>query len=108
MNIRFPFLLFIMGVVVLSCALLGVHDTAYCDSFPGLNGKIAYTSNRNSTFLHTHLDIFVINPDGTGETQLTTDSLCFQPSWSADGSKIVFTQYGEASGALKSRIWVMN
>jgi Tol biopolymer transport system component len=51
-------------------------------------------------------DIFVMNRDGTGVSQLTFDSeLDDQPTWSPDGSRIVFRSFRTlASG----NIWVMN
>ena len=37
-------------------------------------------------------DIYVMNADGSGKTQLTDlHAYCFDPSWSPDGSQIVFT-----------------
>jgi Tol biopolymer transport system component len=36
-------------------------------------------------------DIYMINPDGSGRTQLTTDSAPdFDPSWSPDSAQIAF------------------
>lgn len=60
--------------------------------FPAFNNdgtKIVYESQR--FFPVTHYDIYSINPDGTGETRLTTSTNIDQhPSYSPDGSKIVF------------------
>jgi hypothetical protein len=50
--------------------------------------KLAFVSNRDSTFL---TEIYTMNPDGTGQTRLTNngfDDLSF--TWSPDGSKIAF------------------
>src|SRR3972149_1032975 len=55
-------------------------------AFPGLNGKIAFTSDRDN-----NNEIYVMNPDGTGQTNLThqpASDCC--PAWSADGRKIAF------------------
>jgi hypothetical protein len=57
-------------------------------AFPGANGKIVFMSNRNGP----DYDLFSINPDGTGATDLTSNSaMDYWPDVSADGSKIVFT-----------------
>ena len=57
-------------------------------AFPGANGKIVFMSNRNGP----DYDIFSINADGTGLTDLTHNSaIDWWPDVSADGSKIVFT-----------------
>lgn len=49
-------------------------------------GKIAYRSNRDGNW-----EIYVINADGSGETNLTNHPATeFNPAWSPDGSQIVF------------------
>ena len=51
-------------------------------------------------------DLFIMNPDGTGVTQLTSDKE-FQeisPSASPDGSRIVFNRFGQETNDL----WVVN
>lgn len=55
-------------------------------AFPGPNGKIVFSKSVGG-----NEDIYVMNPDGTGVTQLTSDAANDQyPKWSADGTKIVF------------------
>lgn len=56
---------------------------------PGTNGKIAFV-HRDAALNDR---IAVINPDGTGETRLTT-GFGTDPSFSADGTKIVFRAAG--------------
>lgn len=51
-----------------------------------------------------HMNIFVVNRDGTNARQLTfTQDLNDQPAWSRDGSRIAFRRSGE-----RSDVWVMN
>lgn len=64
--------------------------------------KIVYASgyaSANQTY-----NIYVMNPDGTGQTQLTNQSgsQYLKPTWSPDGSKIAFYNYTD------QQIYVMN
>jgi hypothetical protein len=64
-------------------------------SFPGANGKIAFTRAG---------DIWTMNPDGTNQVNLTNDAPTQTwASWSADGGKLAFSQ-NDGSG---SQIWKM-
>lgn len=57
-------------------------------TFPGGNGKIAFFD-----YTGEPLQIYTINPDGSGRTQLTSGQLANQyPAWSADGSKVVYVR----------------
>ncbi len=52
------------------------------------SGKIVYVSDDNKS---GYYQVFVMNEDGSGKTQLTDMSAdCFFPKWSPDGSRIVF------------------
>ena len=65
-------------------------------AFPGANGKIAFSYGG---------EIRVINPDGTGDTQLTNNgAVDDNPAWSPNGKKILFSSNRTGSRA----IWVMN
>jgi Tol biopolymer transport system component len=72
-------------------ALLAVFSTLMVPvsanaAFPGLNGKIAFTRG---------LQVYTINPDGSGEAQITNDSASkAEPHWSADGHRIAFVSSG--------------
>ena len=65
------------------------------------NGKIAFTSDRDG-----NREIYVMNPDGTGQVRLTNNNIIDDhPTWSSDGRKIAFLSQ-RASGAFA--IFVMN
>jgi TolB protein len=65
-------------------------------------GKIAFHSNRDGDF-----EIFVMNADGTGQTQLThNESNEFDPMWSPNGKKIGFSSL--PFNFDRSEIFVMN
>ena len=70
---------------------------------PGLPpsaAKIAFTSNRDQDF-----EIYVMNPDGTGQTRLTNHPAQDQmPAWSADRTKISFVSDRDGN----DEIYVMN
>jgi Tol biopolymer transport system component len=84
------------AVVVALLAMLVAPASAQA-AFPGHNGKIAFSSNVDGDY-----EIYTINPDGTGLTQLTHNTETdWKPNWSADGSKILFDRD-------PSSIWVMN
>jgi Tol biopolymer transport system component len=57
-------------------------------AFPGLNGKIAFTSDPSGS----DLEVYSMNFDGSGPSDLTNDpNSDASPSWSPDGTRIVFS-----------------
>ena len=69
-------------------------------AFPGANGKIAFTSDGDGNG-----DVFVMNADGSGRTNLTNNpAYDIDPAWSPAGNKIAFTSGRD--GSLE--IYVMN
>jgi len=80
--------------VLLACVLLAGCGGGSEDS------KIAFESDRDGDS-----EIFVMNADGTGVTQLTdNDDGDWDPAWSPNGDKITF--YSDRDG--DSEIFVMN
>jgi Tol biopolymer transport system component len=68
-------------------------------AFPGTNGKIAFSVNRDGD-----PEIFAMNPDGTGLEQLTDNSKTdWYPAWSADGSWMAYTSYPEFEAEIYMR-----
>jgi len=65
-------------------------NNAAVDRMPVFSGdgtQIAFSSNRDGQD-----DIWVMNRNGTGVTQLTSTFNNIEPAWSWDGSRILFTQ----------------
>ena len=79
-------------------------------SFPGANGKIAFSSTRDGNY-----EIYTMNPDGSQQTRLTHDQPAdvsptnprfdLAPSWSPDGTKIAFETSRDGTAR---EIYVMN
>jgi len=87
----------LFGLVIL---LAAAPVTSTAGAHPGMNGKIAFFSDITGEF-----DIYTINADGTGLTNLTNSPGPDRgPAWSLDGSKIAFYR-GRGWGL---DIWVMN
>src|SRR6266567_3044391 len=60
---------------------------------PGLNGKIAFTSN-----LDGRTEVYSVNADGTGVTELTDSAGAGSPSWSPDGSALAYAGGPDPAG----------
>jgi Tol biopolymer transport system component len=89
-------LLALLVAAALAAGLLALVGTKPAEAaFPGGNGKIVFTSERTTG---TGVDnpegdeeIFTMNPNGTGVTQLTKNSARDSwAAWSADGTQIAF------------------
>jgi WD40-like Beta Propeller Repeat len=65
-------------------------------AFPGKNGKIAFHRQVPASGPFYQLpDLFVIDPDGTSEQNLThSDDSESNPAWPADGTRLVYVTWG--------------
>jgi Tol biopolymer transport system component len=70
--------------------------------------RIAYVANSVDVDGQTDLEIWVINADGSGPTQLTNNTVFSdnEPAWSPDGSQIAFVS--ARTGDTDRNIYVMN
>jgi Tol biopolymer transport system component len=83
-------------VLPLLFALLFLLTAQARAAFPGDNGKIAFSSNRDGNY-----EIYTMSANGAGLVRLTTaDATDSNPAWSADGRKIVWEK--------DQTIWTMN
>jgi Tol biopolymer transport system component len=71
-----------IGLLVIAALCLGLAPAAEA-TLPGANGKIVFWRASN---------LYTINPDGTGETQLTTSGDAGSPKWSPDGHRIALAR----------------
>jgi Tol biopolymer transport system component len=92
----------VVAVLLAACLLALVEMTKPAEAaFPGVNGKIAFVSDRDG-----NSEIYTMNADGSNPTRLTNNPASdFSPAWSADGTKIAFSSTREGSSGT---IYVMN
>ena len=79
-----------------SCALLLTAAVDARSAFPGLNGRIAFVSNREGPN-----EIYTVNADGSGLAPVTSPPAAAEdPAWSANGALLAFGRQG--------KLWIAN
>jgi Tol biopolymer transport system component len=84
-------------------------DLVRLTNYPGSDGEPQWSSDGSKLVFVRDADIWVMNADGSGQTNLTNTpppSLDVSPTWSPDGSKIAFTSFRD--GGFLMRLYVMN
>jgi TolB protein len=84
------------ALFVVTLLAVGLGTVPAAATFPGPNGKIAFVRGGN---------IWVMNPNGSGQVRLTGVGTAANPQWSADGMRIAYDRSSASSGR---NIWVMN
>jgi Tol biopolymer transport system component len=90
------------------------RDSAGNDTLPNWRAdghKIVFSSNRvSATNPEADLEIFVMNGDGSNQTQITSNALDDEdPAWSADGRSIAFQRdFDPVGGEVDYDILTMN
>ena len=94
--------LVLLAMAVVASLLLAPAAKPAQAAFPGQNGKIVFERAQ----VGVKAEIFTMNPDGTGQTNLTNDPANDnRPAVSPDGKKIVFESRSLSIGL---QIFVMN
>jgi Tol biopolymer transport system component len=101
---------FLSGIAVLATfVVLCIPPRLVGATAPGHNGLISYRRYFNDE--HTSGALFVANPDGSHETQITfpaANQLDYTQNWSPDGSQLAFERDTFMSHSETSEIWVVN
>jgi Tol biopolymer transport system component len=102
---------YLSRVIALStalCMLVLVSATVHATS-PGENGLISFRRYFNDK--HTSGALFVVNPDGSHETQITfpaPNELDYTQNWSPDGRQLAFERVTFTPESETHEIWVVN
>lgn len=97
----------VFKVLIILCVSMGlIAPQSLADVTPKATGKIAFSSNRAGGSGYAS-EIFAMNADGSGQTQLTTTlgNSASQIDWSPDGNSVAFTM-PRFTGSTKRDIWI--
>jgi TolB protein len=94
------------SVTMLALAVVPAAPPALA-AFPGGNGLIAF-EHEEPAGDHTQVDVFTLNPDGTGLRRIThtPDHNEFGPAWNPQGTRIAFWRTHAPFGP--GNVWVMD
>src|SRR3954467_11363141 len=95
---------FLVLLAAAARALLAMGAAPAVATFPGPNGRIAFSD-------YVSGQIYAVNPDGSARTQLThtgPNRATEWPSWSPNGKRILFSRFRLDTPSDNARIWIMN
>jgi WD40-like Beta Propeller Repeat len=81
--------------VIGAAALALVLPAASGAALPGTNGRIAFEKGAETGPSEFEVQVWSMNPDGSGATQLTSGGDAVEGAYSPDGSLLAFDRYNE-------------